>query len=786
MTQLLEQAVYAPTNARFKVYTIDEVHMLTGHAFNAMLKTLEEPPAHVKFILATTDPQKIPATVLSRCLQFNLKPIPAPVIADYLGQVLNHEQIVFEPSALLALGQAAAGSMRDALSLTDQAIAFSAQDLSLETVQAMLGNIDSDYLVQLMQGLCTQDAALFLSTADQLHQQGLSFSRALADWAELLSNVALAQRAPELVDPSLGYSAHVGQWAQQISADALQLFYTVAIHSRNELHLAPTEHTGFIMACLRMLTLLPSDEGATATPTAAPTQDKAAQTSASAAASSDSVQAAATTPATTSASAQAPAPTTVTSPESAQPPFAPAQPPFAPEQPPAAPAAAPTPSAPSAETPSGAAAQAAPSAEAPSGVAAQAEKTSMGAAPSAHSVDEVAAAQSVAQATDDDTTKIRQTMAPVRMRGGHNQPTQEQVLRTVDSLEQAAQNPATPIQTRTIHNQVIEQSKEQEKTQLEPSPQLEAQAALKTEEDVERQKKVEAKVEKNIEVEAEEKPEAKVEEKSEAKTGEKRETKAEEKLEAKAEKNIEAKAEEKLEDKAEEKSEAKAEKNIETKTEEKSEARSEEKPEAKSEDKRATKNDVEEQAGEQESFEQRAEMPIQPPIAQSIDQPAPPKPAPPKPTLPKHAASKPVADKIPLAQMDAARWAQLSAQLPLTGWAAQIAKHSEWLQHSDTEVVLKLERHSVDDLQAKTKLNTVLNEYFGMPLRLSIQYGRTGADTARAIEQEKQRVRQQKAEQAVSNDPFIRQLKEQFGARVIKDSILPHSHQSTTVYLFYF
>src|SRR5690625_5148631 len=715
MTQLLEQAVYAPTNARFKVYTIDEVHMLTGHAFNAMLKTLEEPPAHVKFILATTDPQKIPATVLSRCLQFNLKPIPAPVIADYLGQVLNHEQIVFEPSALLALGQAAAGSMRDALSLTDQAIAFSAQDLSLETVQAMLGNIDSDYLVQLMQGLCTQDAALFLSTADQLHQQGLSFSRALADWAELLSNVALAQRAPELVDPSLGYSAHVGQWAKQLSADALQLLYTVAIHSRNELQLAPTEHTGFIMACLRMLTLLPSDEGATATPTAAPTQDKAAQTSASAAASSDSVQAAATTPATTSASAQAPAPTTVTSPESAQPPFAPAQPPFAPEQPPAAPAAAPTPSAPSAETPSGAAAQAAPSADAPSGVAAQAEKTSMGAAPCAHSVDEVAAAQSVAQATDADTTKIRQTMAPVRMRGGHNQPTQEQVLRTVDSLEQAAQNPATPIQTRTIHNQVIEQSKEQEKTQLEPSPQLEAQAALKTEEDVERQKKVEAKVEEKSEARSEEKPEA----------------------------------------------------------------RSEEKPEAKSEDKRATKNDVEEQAGEQESFEQRAEMPIQPPIAQSIDQPAPPKPAPPKPTLPKHAASKPVADKIPLAQMDAARWAQLSAQLPLTGWAAQIAKHSEWLQHSDTEVVLKLELHSVDDMQAKTKLNTVLNEYFGMPLRLSIQYGRTGADTARAIEQEKQRVRQQKAEQAVSNDPFIRQLKEQFGARVIKDSILPHSHQST-------
>src|SRR5690606_31582442 len=196
MTQLLEQAVYAPSAARFKVYIIDEVHMLTGHAFNAMLKTLEEPPAHVKFILATTDPQKIPVTVLSRCLQFNLKQMTAEAIVGHLQQVLQEEGLPFEVPALRLLAQAASGSMRDALSLTDQAIAYSAGDLSLDAVQGMLGTIDQTYLVQLLNALAEGDAREVVRVADELAMRGLSYSGALGDLAVLLSRIAIAQRVP--------------------------------------------------------------------------------------------------------------------------------------------------------------------------------------------------------------------------------------------------------------------------------------------------------------------------------------------------------------------------------------------------------------------------------------------------------------------------------------------------------------------------------------------------------------------------------------------------------------
>src|SRR5690625_397053 len=166
MTQLLEQAVYAPSNARFKVYMIDEVHMLSGHAFNAMLKTLEEPPAHVKFILATTDPQKIPVTVLSRCLQFNLKQMTADGIIGYLSKVLDAEHIPYEIEALRLLARAASGSMRDALSLTDQAIAFSADSITLSAMQNMLGTIDHGYLITLLKGISSGQANVITEIAD--------------------------------------------------------------------------------------------------------------------------------------------------------------------------------------------------------------------------------------------------------------------------------------------------------------------------------------------------------------------------------------------------------------------------------------------------------------------------------------------------------------------------------------------------------------------------------------------------------------------------------------------
>lgn len=255
MTQLLEQAVYAPGAGRFKVYMIDEVHMLTGHAFNAMLKTLEEPPPHVKFILATTDPQKIPVTVLSRCLQFNLKQMPADSIVGHLQAVLGEEQVGFEVPALRLIGQAASGSMRDALSLTDQAIAYSAGNLTEDAVRGMLGTIDQRHLVRLLDALSTGDAKGVLAVADELATRGLSYAGALADLAVLLSRVAIEQRVSGVTPAEDPLVADIARLAQTLHPDAVQLFYSVAVHSRGELTLAPDEYAGFIMACLRMLAL---------------------------------------------------------------------------------------------------------------------------------------------------------------------------------------------------------------------------------------------------------------------------------------------------------------------------------------------------------------------------------------------------------------------------------------------------------------------------------------------------------------------------------------------------
>jgi len=255
MTQLLEQAVYAPGAGRFKVYMIDEVHMLTGHAFNAMLKTLEEPPPHVKFILATTDPQKIPVTVLSRCLQFNLKQMPADSIVGHLQAVLGQEDVGFEVPALRLIGQAASGSMRDALSLTDQAIAYSAGNLTEEAVRGMLGTIDQRHLVRLLDALSTGDAKGVLAVADELAIRGLSYAGALADLAVLLSRVAIEQRVMGVTPAEDPLAADISRLAQSLHPDAVQLFYSVAVHSRGELTLAPDEYAGFIMACLRMLAL---------------------------------------------------------------------------------------------------------------------------------------------------------------------------------------------------------------------------------------------------------------------------------------------------------------------------------------------------------------------------------------------------------------------------------------------------------------------------------------------------------------------------------------------------
>ena len=301
MTTLLEQAVYAPAMGRFKVYMIDEVHMLSGHAFNAMLKTLEEPPPHVKFILATTDPQKIPPTILSRCLQFNLKQMPPDAIATYLANVLGQEAVSFEPAALSLIGQSAAGSMRDALSLTDQAIAYSASNLTLEAVQGMLGSVDKTHLVQLLQALAQGQAEGVLAVADALATRGLSFRAALGDLAVFLSRVAIHQHVGVVDEESLLTSPEIDSLAQLLSPDMTQLFYTVAVHGRQELGVAPDEYAGFVMVCLKMLSFSAQ---------AAPAEKKSLKPEASEPARVANANANADTDVADSAAAPLPAPTT--------------------------------------------------------------------------------------------------------------------------------------------------------------------------------------------------------------------------------------------------------------------------------------------------------------------------------------------------------------------------------------------------------------------------------------------------------------------------------------------
>lgn len=262
MAQLLDKAVYAPTAGRFKVYMIDEVHMLTNHAFNAMLKTLEEPPGHVKFILATTDPQKIPVTVLSRCLQFNLKQMPPGHIVSHLDHILAQEGIAHDGNALRLLAQAAHGSMRDALSLADQAIAYSAGQVSEEAVRGMLGAIDQGYLVQLLDALAAEDGAAMLAIADAMADRSLSFAGALQDLGSLLHKVALAQAVPASVQDEWPEADEVRRLAGVFDAQEVQLFYQIANLGRSELALAPDEYAGFTMTLLRMLAFRPSSEPA--------------------------------------------------------------------------------------------------------------------------------------------------------------------------------------------------------------------------------------------------------------------------------------------------------------------------------------------------------------------------------------------------------------------------------------------------------------------------------------------------------------------------------------------
>jgi DNA polymerase III subunit gamma/tau len=261
MREIIDNARYAPTAGRYKVYLIDEVHMLSKSAFNSMLKTLEEPPEHVKFVLATTDPQKIPVTVLSRCLQFVLKQFPPERVAEQLNKVLTAEGIAFDQPALRLIGDAAQGSMRDALSITDQAIAFGNGTVQEQHVRQMLGNVDRDFAWRVLDAVVARDAAALNAEVERCFEQALAADDALAQLARALHRVALMQAVPGTVDDNDPDRGHIVRTAAALTAEEIQLYYQIALHGRDDLRIAPDEQTALMMTFLRLLAFAPSNGG---------------------------------------------------------------------------------------------------------------------------------------------------------------------------------------------------------------------------------------------------------------------------------------------------------------------------------------------------------------------------------------------------------------------------------------------------------------------------------------------------------------------------------------------
>jgi DNA polymerase III subunit gamma/tau len=256
--QLLEQAVYKPVQGRFKVFMIDEVHMLTGHAFNAMLKTLEEPPEYLKFVLATTDPQKVPVTVLSRCLQFNLRPMAPETVQEHLARVLEAEAVPADAQALRLLSRSARGSMRDALSLTDQAIAFGGGQLREAAVRQMLGSVDRSHVFRLIEALALGDGKSVVETSEALRLHGLSAAAALEEMSMVLQRMAVLQAVPDTGDSADEEAAAIARLATLMPADETQLLYSICLHGRQELGLAPDEYAALTMVLLRLLAFKPT------------------------------------------------------------------------------------------------------------------------------------------------------------------------------------------------------------------------------------------------------------------------------------------------------------------------------------------------------------------------------------------------------------------------------------------------------------------------------------------------------------------------------------------------
>ena len=258
--EMLDNVQYAPTRGRYKVYLIDEVHMLSNHSFNALLKTLEEPPPHVKFLLATTDPQKLPVTVLSRCLQFSLKRLPATLIGERLKVIAESEQLPFEAGAIALLARAADGSMRDALSLMDQLIAFGGSSVTEANARAMLGTIDRGHVSRLVDALARGDGAALLSEVRTLDASAPDYDRALAELATFIQRIAIVQIVPDAAaDDEEFDTGELRRLAQAISPEDAQLYYQIALGGRRDLNMAPDPRIGFEMTLLRMLAFRPDD-----------------------------------------------------------------------------------------------------------------------------------------------------------------------------------------------------------------------------------------------------------------------------------------------------------------------------------------------------------------------------------------------------------------------------------------------------------------------------------------------------------------------------------------------
>jgi len=257
--ELLDNVQYAPTRGRYKVYLIDEVHMLSGHSFNALLKTLEEPPPHVKFLLATTDPQKLPVTILSRCLQFNLRRISIERIQAHLQDILEKEEVPFESAALFQLARAADGSMRDALSLLDQAIAFSNGKVSDADVRLMLGSIEQHHVYDLLDALAENDGQLLIKRVQELAQQAPDYSALLAEIITCLHYLALLKQIPDAYEYTMGDEERLVKLQSMLSAEDIQLYYQIGLNGRRDLPLAPDQRNGLEMVLLRMLAFRPDD-----------------------------------------------------------------------------------------------------------------------------------------------------------------------------------------------------------------------------------------------------------------------------------------------------------------------------------------------------------------------------------------------------------------------------------------------------------------------------------------------------------------------------------------------